>query len=219
MNKSDFDKCYIFFAEMYGVIHSDDALIIMKKYFPSLDEKEMNKDLKERLGNKELNYAIYSVDNNKYIISFKGYGSKDINRLFMVQSNKPFFIPRTFEQMEYYINNDYWFEENEELIIDLTDFFDDHLNKIKDDKKRRDIAINIVFKLAITIHHSILMVPPQMIVEFIESEGVELTNEKEVMEFMNYYQRLNNNIRMVCNRGFTPHELSLLRKDNDDHSA
>ena len=36
MKKNEFNKCYKYFAYMFGAIHSDDAYLIMRLYFPSL---------------------------------------------------------------------------------------------------------------------------------------------------------------------------------------
>ena len=41
MKPSDFRKFYMTFIELYGAIHSDDAYIIMKKWFPDLLKKHV----------------------------------------------------------------------------------------------------------------------------------------------------------------------------------
>ena len=88
MTSKYFTLFYKFFANMYGAIHSDDAFLIMKRFYPSLLKKDMYKDMNSRVYRSTRGYTIYKTTDNKYVVCRDYYEFEDLDRLFEMQDNQ-----------------------------------------------------------------------------------------------------------------------------------
>ena len=216
MKKNEFNKCYKYFAYMFGAIHSDDAYLIMRLYFPSLLKKDMYIDLKERYDKEPRDYQVVKTTNNKYIICQKHYTYEDLDRLFAIQADKPYFFPYSYNDLAYYLNEDDFMDNNEELIKDFLHYLVDHLPSHMSEEEKTEKGIRLIFDLHQVFHHSIDMMRIQEIVDYLEHNKVKFKSEKDINTFMKIYQQFVNNTRTISNRGYTPLELSQFNKDNPE---
>ena len=187
---------YLTFVRLYGVIYFDDAHMIIKKYHPSFLKKDLRKDLNPRLFIYGRGYAVAKTKNNKFIIFNPIFTYEDIDRLFLAQGNKPFFVCPNEEEYLKYQDPDY--DDNEELYDKLEKFL------LKNGFSKQQ-AITICYTTKINIATQAKM---QTLADTFESLNIDFGNEEVFADYMGYYQELNNNTRIPSNRGFTPLEIA-----------
>lgn len=201
MKQSEFRIFYLAFATLYGAIYSEEAFLIMRKFFPNLTKKEMYADIKNRSDKLTVGYWIYKCPKGKYVIGRDYYTSEELDKLFQKHTDKPFYVPKSFEDFKKYKDGSYWWEENKTLIAKMTRFLDKHT------LKRNDFNYPLV--LLMIIHDSISeCVDLQEIVDCLEQRGTVFGDINEINKFAGLYQELNNHTRFITNCGFTPEELA-----------
>ncbi len=195
MKASDFLKCYKALVHLYDAILTDDAYIILKKYYPSLLKKELYADLKNRVGKLTKYYAVYNTDDHNYLICNDLMDFDDVKNMFSCQSGKPYYIPESLDEFLAYAEPSYC-EENDAFKIMET-----HMIKVfKFDKIKANIFTKIM------VHRIQNCVRLQESVDDIERH-YQFKNEDDIMMFARAYQILNNNTRMAVHKGHTPLEI------------
>lgn len=204
MTAKEFRLFYLFFVNMYGVIHSDDAYLIMKKFYPSLLKKDLYKDLNNRLYKNNRGYEIYRTDgNNKFVIARDYFEFEDFDLLFKEQGDKPFFIPETLDGIKYYTTREFWFNENDDYLESFKEFL---MFRIKNRRPLEEVIKRIFWSIEI-LFESIERITINQFVELLEGFGFETKEENDLYTVARFFQILNNNTRMLSNRGFKPTEL------------
>ena len=122
MKPKDFRNCYLSFVQLYGAIFSDDASNIIKIYFPDLKKSELINDLRSRCDKLTRGYAIIKAVKGKYVICDELYDYDDLDKLFDRQTDKPFFIPKTYEEFLKYQDYSFWEEQHKDELDGLQRF-------------------------------------------------------------------------------------------------
>lgn len=196
MKASELLKCYKALVHLYDAIMTDDAYLILKRYYPNLLKKELYADLKTRVGKLTRYYAVYTTDDHNYLICNDFMNFDDVNNMFSWQEGKSYYIPETLEEFLAYAEPTY-VEENDGFKI-----MENHMIKVfKFDKVHADVLTKI---MVARIQNGFRL---QESVDDIE-RYYEFKNQDDIMMFARAYQILNNNTRMASNKGHTPLELS-----------
>lgn len=200
MKASEFLKCYKALVHLYDAILTDDAYLILKKFYPALLKKELYADLKNRVGKLTKYYAVYTTDDHNYLICNDFMDFDDVNNTFSWQKGKQYYIPETLDEFLAYAEPSYC-EENGAFKVMET-----HMIKVfKFDK----IKANIFTKMMVSrIQNGFGL---QESVDDIE-RYYQFKNEEDILAFARAYQVLNNNTRMAVHKGHTPLEI---RNDSD----
>ncbi len=206
MKSKDFTLFYKFFANMYGAIYSDDAYLIMKIFFPSLLKKEMYKDMKSRVYLDTKGYTVYKTVDNKYVITRPSFDFDDLDQLFELQGNKPFFVPENLLGVEYYTNRDFFFDKNDD---DLESFYYFLTFRLKTKKVLQPAVYNIYKRFDI-LFDSIDTPKFSKFMDILYEYKFECIEEDDINTLMRVYTNLNNNTKTITNRGYSPKELKEL---------
>ena len=75
---------YVACVNLYGAIDSDDAFIVLKKYFPDAKKEDFLKDIKTRVDKFTREYTMWTVEKtrNRFIIANEFYDSDALDSLF-----------------------------------------------------------------------------------------------------------------------------------------
>lgn len=204
MKASEFRKFYLSFVKLYGAIYSDDAYVIMKKFYPDLTKKDMNADLKERKNKFTRIYQVIPTTDRRYVICDELFDDDDIYEMFSEHMDKPFYICDDLERYWAYGQGD--FEKSKDY-----DKLRRYIRKRFKGNDRDLLTDRLMDGILYIIHNSEVRKMFDDTARLMESYGI-LKDETEVQGFFDLFIELEGNSRLRQNRGHTPNELRSMRK-------
>ena len=196
MKASEYRKFYLTFVELYGCIHSKDALTIINKFF-AVTKKEFYKDLKSREFKMTKRYQVIPTADKHYIICREEFDHDDLNYFFSKQADKPFYLVDDI--------NAYWDIGKELLDLpleydDLCGFLIEHYT---------DISSEGLIALTFMIYNYVrLEAGIEEIINFMNNTGIEFEDIDEANEFLQFLVPAMNKTKLFSNRGYSPFELA-----------
>ncbi len=201
---------YIGCIRLYGVIDSDSAFLIFKKYYPESLKKDFLKDIRTRNGKYTKKYIIWTTyKKNLYLIADDWYNQKDIELIFSLQEDKPFYIPNTLEEFINCSSFEYWKIFNKKYIDGLSSILS------KNTKFKVESTLETIFETIRYLSRQSHFEPLGEITKRLIKWGYDF-NEQELTSVVALLQEIVNNTKMPCNRGYTPLELKQYYLDNKD---
>lgn len=191
----DLRQCYLAFVGLYGAIFSEDALKIIKYYFPDITKTILYKDLSSRVDKFTRGYQVIKTTKKGYVICKEYYDFDDLNKLFSIQQDKEFYIPSTYEELLSFSDGSYWDTVNKEIL----DEFERYLNK------RCDNPFVVTKLIYFHVRHDSLNT--QGLFDMIGRFGVVFKDDNDLQKFINLYMRLCNKTKTIENRGYSPEEM------------
>ena len=201
---------YIGCIRLYGVIDSDSAFDIFKTYYPKALKKDFLKDIRTRNGKYTKKYIIWTTyKKNLYLIADDWYDQKDIELIFSLQEDKPFYMPNTLEEFINCSSFEYWKILNKKYIDDLSSILS------KNTKFKVESTLETIFETIRYLSRQSRFEPLGEITNRLIKWGYDF-NEQELTSVVALLQEIVNNTKMPCNRGYTPLELKQYYLDNKD---
>lgn len=203
MKEKDLVCFYKIFANLYGAILDSDAFDIIKRFYPDFTYEEFHKDLKKRAKKFDRSYSVRKWDKDSYVIK-DALSIKEIRSLFILQENKPFYVPNSLEEYKKYI---YYMNVNKhtnpilkkisKLCEKYFDFYD--LN----------FAKTLAFAVAEDIQSYVLQhIDSQEALRRLNSRNGIYFSEFDRSEFIKLYHELMDNTRTWYDRGCTNAEIN-----------
>ena len=187
---------------LYGVIDSDDAFYILKNYFPNSKKTDFIADLKKRNGKYTKDYEIWSTTRrNCYLICSWGFSEEEMDYIIPQQSDKPFYIPKTYESFLSCSDFKHWKANNSKIYEKF----------VKILAKRKGNDAEEIAEVIFDDIKTLCLIKDANEIEYIMKRlnlwGLDFNNSDELNELVYCLQTLINNTRMGINRGHTPNEL------------
>ena len=133
------------------------------------------------------------------------YDNDEINRVLNQQQGKDYFIPDTLEELYNYKDYEYLFIDNSELIEKMIKFLRNRIDGC--DSKEKTLNANIiVIELLDSINNGLDGVN-NLLSDLLTQYKVNMKSQNDLMNFFKMFQQLNNSMRTVSNKGFSPHEM------------
>ena len=201
MTPKQYREFYIGCTKLYGVIDSDDAFTILKKYYQGADKKHFLKDLSSRVDKFTRQYAIWKTGKrNLYLIVEEMLSDEDLDAIIPLQSDKEFYVPETYQKFLSHSSLGYWEQYNHRDIKELTKL----LNKYNPDIAKQ--CIYIMFFDINSLSYYEKNDPLTMIIKRFIAWGYDFDFE-DTRKALSLVQNIYNNTRIWVNRGYTPKEL------------
>lgn len=199
-----YHQFYLACINLYGVIDSNNAFVIFKKYYPSATKKDFLKDIRNRNGKFTKKYTIWTVSKrNVYLIADDSFNEKDIHDTLSFQLDKPFYEPNTIEELINESSYEYWNITNSGHIKEIASI----LSIYKEDNKHS--IIETIYDWMRYLSRKQIINPLGEIINRLIRWGY-IFNEKELFVVMKSLQKIWNNTKLPCNRGYSPIELRKL---------
>lgn len=200
-------------VKLYGVIDSNDAFTILKKYYPEATKKEFLIDLKERNQKLTKDYIIWSTSKrNLFLLTTDRIDDEEIDNLIDAQLDKPFYVPKTYEGFVKAASFETFKKENEKTVAKFIKIL---ANAHKDKNiKQAELSISIIYEDLRDLDRMKDFDPMQFAFRRLSLWGYEFTRES-IESFLSALQELINNIRYPANRGYTPKELRRIEASID----
>lgn len=204
MKEKDLITIYRAFSNLYGAILDTDAFKIIQHYFPDFTLEEFKKDLKKRLRSLDRTFQVKKwIGDNEYVIR-GSLNNRETKTLFFLQSDKPFYIPKTFEELasyEYYGNinahNDEKINEIKELCIKYVGYFDN------------EFAKTLAFAIAEDTQLYVLQhIHPQDVIAHLKGVNGINFSPRDEETYLKLYHDLRLSTRTKEDRGFTTKEIN-----------
>lgn len=181
---------YKAFTYLYSFILSNDALMIIKKFYPDVTKEKLDKDLSNRIDDDNTHFEVIKTTDNRFVIIDKGLPYKTLKGLIKYQGSIPYYIPRTLEEMFKY--SDFFYYEDCPMLTLLTDLLDsemsDSFKEVISCSARHDISAQD------TLH-------------FLDEKGIKLKDKDGTYEqFVVFYNEYLKRCRKTCLRGHTEKE-------------
>ena len=189
-------------VDLYGVVDSDDAFLILKNYFPSAKKKDFITDLKKRNGRYTKDYEIWSTTRrNCYLICSWGFSEEEMDYIIPQQSNKPFYIPKTYESFLSCSDFKHWKANNSKIYEKFVKIL--AKRKGNEAEKIAEVIFDDIKTLCLLKDANEI----EYVLKRLNLWGFDFNNSNELNEIAYYVQSLCNNTRMGINRGHTPNEM------------
>lgn len=204
MKRSTLTNYYRVFAALYGVVPSNDAFLIIKKFNPKFLKKDFIVDLKDRWAKQTRDYSVIKLTGvrNEFLITTPYATDNFIDQILKLGEGKPYFIPEGDEEefFKYRIpkyRDSKFFELLEELKKDADKIFEDPT-----EQQLNSVYFDIYFLCDVRLFFKNL--------EENINEGIypNIKGEKSLELLLEHLNVLVNNKRLFETRGHTPIELA-----------
>ena len=200
---------YIGCINLYGVIDTDNAFVIFKKYYPSATKKEFLQDIRNRNGKYTKKYTIWTTSKqNLYLIVDDWFNEEDIDNILYIQSDKPFYIPNTIEEFINVSSFEYWNTTNSGPISTLSNILFEY------NGHNKQIIIKTIFDWIRYLSIKPITNSLEEIINRLIRWGY-VFNEEDFESIVELLQDIWNNTKLQCNRGYSPIELRELFETED----
>ena len=203
MKEKDLVCFYKIFANLYGAILDKDAFDIIKRFYPEFTYEAFLKDLKKRCKKFDRAYSVRRREEDSYVIR-DSLSVKEIRSLFVLQANKPFYVPDSLEEYKNYV---YYMNVNKQTnpilkqISKLCEKYFDFYDK--------NFAKSLAFALAEDVQNYVLQhIDSQEAVRRLNTRnGICFSNADRAV-FVELYHDLMDNTRTWYDRGCTNKEIN-----------
>lgn len=211
MKASDLRKLYLSVIHLYGFVYSKDLFNILKHYNVPYKREQILKDLQKRT---LVNSSYYFVQKMKsqYLIIDPLFSDEQFQVTEFQKQEKPFYFPKSYEDLLKYSDPIYKDEEEQISYNDLYRFLKRHMRE--DDSRLESLVRLIIYSLKYSIGSGFNEVS-----EILSVFDYHFENEESLMKFASVLQKVNNNLRMPSNNGYTPNELRKLHGSIDSNNT
>ena len=203
MKEKDLVIIYRAFVNLYGAILDKEAYEIIKNYFPEFTYEEFKKDLKRRVRKSDRSYSVRKWTEDEYVIR-GSLNNKETKSLFILQEDKPYFVPRTFEELKKFvyavnlnIHTDDILKKISRLFIKYVSYFDSEFAKTLAFALAEDTQIYVLKHIHST----------DVVRHLRENNGIDFSQEDE-KEYLNLYRELRLETRTWEDKGYTKREIN-----------
>lgn len=200
MKQSDLRKLYLSVIRLYGFVFSKDLFKILDHYKIKYKKEQILKDLFIR-STKMTRYYFVQKMRSSYLIIDSRFDNEEFQELCSLKQNKPFYFPKTYENLLQYSDPVFKDEKDKDGFTNLYIFLK---RNVSDSENRLEFLVEMILDILKNSRNGGF----QEIFSFFEIFGYELKNEKVINKFIKVIQEVSNNLRMPCNNGFTPVELA-----------
>ena len=196
---------YLACIKLYGIINSDNAFRIFKKYYPDALKSDFINDLKSRLLTFSRDYVIWkTTKRNTYMITSDITDEEEIDALVKLQADKPFYMPESYSDFLSAANYETWKKDNEKDVNKLINIIKRSKGNI--DYIKAETIVMILYEDVRCMEHFEGYNPIEMILKRLALWDCEI-KESLIDDFFNVLKVVLNDIRYPSNRGYTPNEL------------
>ena len=194
MKASEFRKFYLTFKELYGVIDSDEAFKIIKKWYPDLKKNQLLKDLKDRSEKYTRDYMVRKVAKSRqYIIQNEFISDETIGYIFQNAAGKSYYVCDDLEE--------YWnFGKFGIPVGESSKSLHDLFIKKGYDEIKTEVALMLLYGWIRNAED--FNEPIQRLFDKLDPE-----NENEARKIMDAYVKFQSGVRLYENAGHTPEEM------------
>lgn len=196
---------YLGCLNLYGLIDSNNAFLIFKHYYPDATKAGFLDDLKSRLLTFSRDYCIWKTGKrNTYLITSAIIDEEEMDNLIDLQGDKPFYIPKTYQDFLACTSYEVWKKDNEKDVDKLLNI----LKKCHKDKSllQAETSIRILYDDIRGTDYVKDIDPIIMSIKRLLLWGYQI-NKQQLEQIVSCLQNLSNNMRHYANRGYTPNEM------------
>lgn len=202
MKESELRKLYLSLVHLYGFVFTQDIYMVLDHYGVKYTKSQIVNDLKKRSQRMTQSYYVYKLKYNYYLVIDPIIDIEDVSKIQKEKVCKPFYFPKTYEDLLKYEDLTYKDENDQRCYNDLYNVLRRYLD-FEDTKLEMFVELLIVI---LKYDDNGLISTTKYLQEF----DIQFKSEKEVKKYFSVLQKVSNNLRLPINNGFTPAELSKL---------
>ena len=196
---------YLGCLNLYGLIDSNNAFLVFKHYYPDATKTAFLDDLKSRLLTFSRDYCVWKTGKRyTYLITSAITDEEEMDNLIDLQGDKPFYIPKTYQDFLTCTSYEVWKKDNEKDVDKLLNI----LKKCHKDKSllQAETSIRILYDDIRGTDCVKDIDPITMSIKRLLLWGYQI-NKQQLEQIVSCLQYLSNNMRHYANRGYTPNEM------------
>ena len=210
LKNTELHQLCIAMAKLYGVIHSDEIIKVLKTYYPEINKDDIMHYLRMLDGKYRFDYFVARItdERGKFFLVDSFIERKTDNLVIQERHGKPLYIPDSVDELLKYRGNCYMVETEIQVYNNFRTYLYNHL-KIKNNKKK-DIEIERFIEFTyMNIKNGSFLIDKDFNAYIQEELNVD--GEKDV-EFQKIFFTLIYFTKLYTNKGYSQFELDLISK-------
>ncbi len=210
LKNTELHQLCIAMAKLYGVIHSDEIIKVLKTYYPEIDKKDIMHYLRMLDGKYRSDYFVARISNEKgkfFLVNSYIKGTTD-TLIIQERNDKPLYIPKTVEELLKYRDDRYLTDAEIQIYNNFKTYAYNHLKIINTKKKDFEVE-SFIYYVHFNLKIAKIYIDKNLNDEI--RKGLNVNGEKDV-EFQKQFFSLMYFTKQYINKGYSQFELDLISK-------